>query len=215
MLTDDVIVFYSGGKDSAVTLDLCAKHFAKVHVVFMYQVQGLSFQEQALAWAESRYGVEVYRIPHFELSDFYRAGVYCKPDPALPRVAISDVYAHVRQVFGAHWIAAGERAKDSIVRNAMIKKSGSVDAKRGRFYPLAYWSKQAVLRYVAANRLLVSPESRLLGHSFRSLHTADLAAIKEHYPDDYQRVVQAFPDVGAALARQAMYGQDEIPKRLS
>ncbi|GAD20946.1 hypothetical protein [Acidovorax sp. MR-S7] len=212
-LTDSVICFYSGGKDSAVTLDLCARHFQAVHVVFMYQVPGLSFQEEILAWAESRYGVEIYRIPHFELSDFYRVGVYCKPDPSLPKVVVSDIYAHVRQAFDCHWIAAGERAKDSIVRNAMIKRSGSIDQKRGRFYPLAYWSKEAVLRYIAAHRLRVSPESKVLGHSFRSLAGKDIAAIKRHYPQDYDKIAQAFPEIGAALAREAMYGEDEVPKR--
>ncbi|MDO4706174.1 MAG: phosphoadenosine phosphosulfate reductase family protein [Comamonadaceae bacterium] len=125
LVTDHVIVSYSGGKDSAVTLDLCTRHFKRVDVFFMYQVQGLSFQEQVLQWAERRYGVEIYRIPHFELSDFYRYGVLCKPDFKLPKVSVSDVYAHVRQAFDGHWIAAGERAKDSIVRNAMIKRSGS------------------------------------------------------------------------------------------
>ncbi len=208
LLADKVIAFYSGGKDSAVVLDLCIKHFGRDNVfpVFMYQVPNLSFQEAVLKWAENRYGVEICRIPHFELSDFYRFGTYCKPDPSLPKVGIQDVYAHVRQAFDCHWIAAGERAKDSIVRNAMIKKSGSIDQKRGRFYPLAYWSKEAVTKYIAANKLMVSPESRILGHSFRSLATKDLIAVKEHYPADYEKIVRAFPDVGVALAREAMYG---------
>ena len=206
LLTDHVIVSYSGGKDSAVTLDLCVKHFKRVDAFFMYQVPDLSFQEQVLQWAERRYGIEVYRIPHFELSDFYRYGVFCKPDLSLPKVSVSDVYAHVRQAFDGHWIAAGERAKDSIVRNAMIKRSGSIDEKRGRFYPLAYWSKEAVVRYIAAHRLMVSPESKILGHSFRSLHPKDLQAIKQVYPGDYTKIVQAFPEVGAALAREEMYG---------
>lgn len=206
LVTDHVIVSYSGGKDSAVTLDLCARHFKRVDVFFMYQVQGLSFQEQVLQWAERRYGVEIYRIPHFELSDFYRYGVLCKPDFKLPKVSVSDVYAHVRQAFDGYWIAAGERAKDSIVRNAMIKRSGSIDEKRGRFYPLAYWSKEAVVRYIAAHKLMVSPESKVLGHSFRSLHPKDIKTIKEVYPEDFERIAQAFPDVGALLAREEMYG---------
>ncbi len=206
MLTDQVIVSYSGGKDSAVTLDLCARYFKTVHVFNMHQVPNLSFQEAVLKWAEKRYGVEIYRIPHFELSNFYRSGVYCKPDPSLPKVVVSDIYAHVRQAFDCHWIAAGERAKDSIVRNAMIKRSGSIDQKRGRFYPLAYWSKDAVVKYITANKLMVSPESKVLGHSFRSLDAKDVIAVKEHYPDDYEKIVQAFPEIGAALAREAMYG---------
>lgn len=48
LLTESVIVSYSGGKESAVTLDLAARHFKTVHVFFMHQVAGLSFQEAVL-----------------------------------------------------------------------------------------------------------------------------------------------------------------------
>lgn len=206
LLTDSVIVSYSGGKDSAVTLDLCCRYFKTVHVFFMYQVPGLSFQEAVLKLAEKRYGVEIYRLPHWELSHFYRTGSFCKFDPSIPKVTITDIYAHVRQVFGAHWIAAGERAKDSVVRGAMIKKSGSVDHQRGRLYPIAYWSKPQVLKYIEVQKIKVSPESQVLGHSFRSMAPEDMAALKKHYPDDFDRVTAAFPLIGASAAKAEMYG---------
>ena len=206
LITDDVIVAYSGGKDSVITLDLCSKYFRTVHAFFMYQVPNLSFQESVLSWAEKRYGIEIYRIPHFEVSDFYRGGTYCKPDLAVPTVKIADIYAHVRGAFNCHWIAAGERAKDSIIRNAMIKKSGSIDIKRGRFFPLAYWSKAHVIKYIDTNQLKISPEARLLGHSFRSLEHKDLALVRQHYPQDYEKIKKAFPEVEVSFAREALYG---------
>lgn len=211
LLTDSVIVSYSGGKESAVTLDLCARHFKTIHIFFMWQVSGLSFQEAVLKWAEKHYGAEIYRIPHWELSHFYQRGVYVKPDRSVKTIGIQDVYAHVRAAFDCRWISAGERCKDSTMRNAMIKKSGSIDPKRGRFFPLAYWSKEHVMRYIAQHGLKVSPESRLLGHSFRSLDAKDLMAVKEHYPDDFAKVLQAFPECEAAIARERMYGKDKAP----
>jgi len=205
-LTDTVIVSYSGGKDSAVVLDLCHRYFKVVHCFFMYQVQGLSFQEAILKWAENRYGLEIYRLPHWELSHFYRSGSFCKPDAGVRKVSISDVYAHVRQVFGAHWIAAGERVKDSVVRGAMIKKSGSIDHQRGRFYPVAYWDKAQVLKYIEVQKIKVSPEANVLGHSFRSLAPEDMAALKRHYPVDFSKVATAFPLIGASAAKAELYG---------
>lgn len=201
-MTDSVVVFYSGGKDSAVTLDLAFRRFKNVHVVFMYMVRDLSFQEACLRWAEKRYGCEIYRIPHFELSSMLRAGVFCKPDPRVKKVTIRDVYAHVRSVFGVEWIAAGERCADSTVRNAMIRQSGPIDQKRGRFYPLAFWKKADVLAYIAQHKLKVSPESAILGRSFR-LEGKDLAAVKKHYPADYDKILGVFPLADVAVIRES------------
>lgn len=206
-VTDSVIVGFSGGKDSIVTLDLCFKYFKRVVPFFMYLVPDLEFQEKTLRWYENKYNTEIIRLPHFECSNFLKYGCFTMADWNVDIVGINDTYEHLRQKTGIHWIAAGERCADSIVRNAMIKKSGSIDYQRGRFYPLAYWKKQEILEYIKYKKLYISPEQRKIGFSFRSLAGCELAIIKEMYPADYEKILKVYPFAGAGVERFEKYGK--------
>lgn len=212
-LTDEVIVSFSGGKESVVTLDLCFRYFKRVHAFFMYYAPGLSFQEAVLQWHERKYGIEIYRMPHWELSLFYRSGSFVNFDPTLPVVSIKDVYEHVRGVFNTHWIAAGERAKDSVVRGAMIKKSGSIDKVRGRFFPLAYWDKEQVLRYCEDKQLKYGAERAVFGRSFGDFKQEHVADLKKWYPDDYEKLRKVLPLLGVLDKHYEMYGRVDLEKR--
>ena len=192
-ITKSVIVFFSGGKDSVITLDLCMKYFDRVEVVYMYLVQGLSFTEYILEFYEQRYGINIRRVPHVMLSEWLRYGTFKTSDFDSPRIKINDIYNHVRKETGIYWIAAGETINDSIVRRAMIKKSSTIDVKRGRIYPIAEWGKKHILGYIKHNKLKITPEYKILKFSFRSLEPSDLNLIKRHYPQDFKTICNQFP----------------------
>jgi len=120
-ITDSVLVAFSGGKDSVVTLDVCMGHFAHVEGFFMYQVRGLSFQESILRYYEDKYGIPIHRIPHFELSQWLRYGLFRPCDFDCPIVSVKETYDYMRENTDIWWIAAGERIADSVWRRAMIK----------------------------------------------------------------------------------------------
>ena len=206
-ITDTVLVAFSGGKDSIVTLDLCCKYFKKVIPFFMYIVPGLSFQESLLQWYEKKYEFEIIRLPHFDMSEYMRYGAFRPCDMDVPIISITDIYNYLRGITGARWIAAGERISDSIVRRAMIKHSGSVDMKRGRFYPVAYWKKAEVMQYVKMKKLKLSPTSKTLGFSFKSLEGRELAVIKNQYPEDYEKILSFYPFAGASVKRFEHYAE--------
>lgn len=206
-VTDSVIVGFSGGKDSIVTLDLCFRYFKNVQPFFMYLVPGLEFQEKQLRWYENKYNTEIIRLPHFELSNGFKYGAFRNIDYDVDIVGINDTYAYIREQTGMYWIAAGERCADSIVRNAMIKQSGSIDYKRGRFYPLAYWKKNEVLQYIKQKKLYISKEQKDMGFSFRGLTGKELSIIKNLYPDDYEKVLKVFPFAEASVVRYEVYGK--------
>lgn len=206
-VADAVLVGFSGGKDSIVTLDLCMRYFDKVQPFFFYLCPGLEFQEETLGWYERKYGVEIIRLPHFEVSNFLRYGSFRDPDFNVPIVSITDSYNYLRLQTGITWIAAGERINDSIVRRAMIKESGTICAKRARFYPIANWTKQEVLKYIKHHKLKLPRDSKNLGFSFKSLDGSELAYIKATYPRDYEKILSFYPFAGAAVERFERYAQ--------
>lgn len=208
-ITRRVVVSYSGGKDSAVVLDLCHKYFEHVDAFFMYQVPGLSFQEQTIRWAEQKYDLEILRIPHFEVSEFIKYGVYHDADDESPIVKVSEAYDYVREHFGTFWIAAGERIADSIVRRAMIVKDGTINEKRGRIFPIAHWRKAHVKAYIKQHDLRVSAEAAVLGYSFRDLSPRTVWLVRKHYPEDYQRIIAMYPQAEAAAAWWELYGNKQ------
>lgn len=205
-ISDSVLVGFSGGKDSAACLDLCFRYFKNVKPYFMYLVPGLEFQERTLAYYEDRYKTEFLRVPHFMLSDFLRYGTYRMPDLDVPLIKTVELYNYLREKSGIYWIAAGERIADSVVRRAMIKESSSIDMKRGRFYPLAYWEIKHIRSYNKQRRLPLSLENEAMGHSFRSLMYEDLKDIKKFFPNDYDKIKSMFPLVDVELKREDFYG---------
>lgn len=205
-ITDRVLVAFSGGKDSVVTLDVCMRYFAHVEGFFMYQVRGLSFQESILRYYEDKYGIPIHRIPHFELSQWLRYGLFRMYDFDCPIVGVKETYDYMRDNTDIWWIAAGERIADSVWRRAMIKSSGTIDSKRGRFYPIAEWNKADVQAYIRQRRLRVGVESQKLGFSFRSFMGKDLIKIQAAFPQDYAKIKQWFPLVDASIIHHKMQG---------
>jgi len=200
-ITDSVLVAFTGGKDSSVVLDLSVKFYKKVKAFFMYLVKDLEFQEKYFDYIEKRYNIEIIRVPHFTLSDFYRRGTFRSADWNSQIVSVKDIYNYVRNETGIYWIAGGERIYDSFVRRAMIKKSGTIDNARGRIFPIAYWKKSDIMRYIKMRRIKLTPEYKKLGYSFRSLEAQDLVIIKKYFAKDYEKIKQNFPLVDMELKR--------------
>ena len=202
-VSDSVIVSFSGGKESIVVLDMCMRHFERVAAFHMYQFPHLSFSDEQIDWYERRYpGLDIIDLPHPNLSMNMHYGVFRPENSDVPLIGFNDIYNYVRWVTGIHWIAAGERVSDSLVRRAMIKHSGTVDTVRGRFYPVANWNKRDILHYIKVHKLRIGKDSRAMGYSFPGIEQEAITELKRHFPKDYERIERQFPLLGAAVFRQ-------------
>ena len=209
-VSDSVIVAFSGGKESVVTLDLCFRYFKHVVPFFMYICPELSFQEKTLEWYEKKYQTEIIRLPHMDVSEFFHYGSFRIPDPTYPIVSINDIYRYMRLETDIWWIAAGERIDDSIVRRAMMKKSGSIDVQRGRFYPVSAWKKREILDYIKFHNLYIGQDSKKLGFSFKSLWGKELLMLKQHFPGDYDKILRLYPFAAAGVKREEVLAEKGI-----
>lgn len=206
LFTDRVLVSFSGGKDSVCVIDLCMRYFKHVEAFFMYLVPGLSFQESICRYYEDKYSIPIYRIPHFMLSEWLRYGLFRAPDWNVPIISVKETYDYMREQIDIHWIAAGERIDDSLWRRGMIKSTGTIDLKRGRFYPIAEWRKKDVYAYIKQRKLRIGPESAKLGFSFRAMTGRDLLIIKNEFPSDYEKIKACFPLMEVSIINARMRG---------
>lgn len=210
-----VNVAFSGGKDSIATLDLCVKHFDHVAAYHMHMVRGLSWEEQPIAWAEKTFGIKVIRLPSPFLSMLLRQATFRHVTVAsrtCPRIQPKDIDAYVRSKTGFRWIATGERARDSLERQAYIKHTEGVDHKRGRFYPVGFWREQDVSAYLQIHRL-PTPKQYTFTDSdifkqrgakkreFGGFQLDTIAFIRETLPDDYAKIRKVFPLIEGQYTR--------------
>lgn len=205
---EEVLVAFSGGKDAIVTLDLCMRHFKRVEAYFMAVVPGLSYEEKPLRWAERHYGIEILRMPHWVLSRLFRESTFRHPTRQSRDISIvkpRHVENAARKHFGIKWVAAGEKTCDSPQRNAYIRKSKGVEERRGRIYPVAYWSDTAVMSYLSMHRLPTPEQYFILDREsdsqFGGFGMESMSAVRQKYPADFEKIKQVFPLIEAQVVR--------------
>lgn len=202
--TQEVIVSFSCGKDSIVCLDLCVKNFKKVFPYFLFHIPGLSFQEQYLKYVEKKYGIEILRLPHFELGKFLKKAAFRNPSLLAmdcPAASPNEIENYVRSETKVDWVCHGYKISDSPLRGARIKKCGGVEEKFKRFFPAAHFNDAAVWNYIRNNKILIPADYSLFKRSFGFLEPRELSEIKKKFPEDYLRIKEIFPHVEAIIKR--------------
>lgn len=205
------ILFYSGGKDSIVLLDLMAPHFKKIVCVFMYFVKGMRHIQPYLDHAQRYPNVELMQVPHYMLTDIYKAGVYCPPNANIRVKKLRDVDAAIRQATGIGWSFYGMRQTDGLHRMLMLRtyEDGTFCEATKKVYPLSHWKKDDVLAYIKAKRLPMPVNYGLKkASSGLSFDPVVFNWLRTNYPDDLERIYKAFP-----LSKIILYEYDkQVPE---
>ncbi|MCP4148098.1 MAG: phosphoadenosine phosphosulfate reductase family protein [bacterium] len=216
--TDSVACFYSGGKDSLVILDLLIQRFRRVVPVFMYLVKDLEHIKPFLEYPQKKYGVDVLQYPHWGLSGDLRRNrlkYFSNSSSNIPALTIRDIENAVRVDTGIEWMASGQRKSDSLDRRIMMDtyRMGAINDKSRRFFPIAEWLTRDVLKYIKMKKIIPPVSYRGFNNSGGvSLDYAEIKFIKEHFPNDYEKIKKVFPLVDLYQAKEDLNAKDEVSK---
>lgn len=196
--TDEVILMYSGGKDSIVVCDLLKKYnFKRVVCCFMYVIKDFDHMKPRLDFPKSL-GFELLLLPHWRVCEYYRLGyMRLAPDPTIRRFTQKKIEDVARKQTGIDWVIKGYKIKDSMVRRYIIKRceNQGLYNEHKLCFPLALWDKKSALAYIKQHKLVV-PEAYGAGKGISAgfnVIPSHVRYLYEHYPADYQRVIKEFP----------------------
>lgn len=198
----EVLVSFSGGKDSKVCLDLACRVASKVAAFAMEIVPGLRCFDEPIERAEARYKLTIRRYPHWVAGIFAREGVYRFHEPTAPLLDINDIYEVARADTGIDLIVTGAKRGDSLWR----RRTGAVKFAGDRLKaPLWDWSSRDVMAYLAMRELGAGYSDGRKASGI-DLTVESVCNLYDHHPDDYRRLERAYPFCGAIVLRRKLYG---------
>lgn len=202
-VTDVVMLSFSTGKDAIAAYIAIRDVFPRIVPYYLYMVPGLEFVEESLAYYERVMRMHITRLPHPALHRWLNNFTFQPPerlrlieDAGLDVHDYDDIHRALREDFrlpDEAFTASGVRAVDSPVRWAHFKKHGAINYKTRYFYPVYDWRKDRLIDAIRCSGIKLPIDYRVFGRSFDGLDFRFLAPIKEHFPRDYQRILDWFP----------------------
>jgi 3'-phosphoadenosine 5'-phosphosulfate sulfotransferase (PAPS reductase)/FAD synthetase len=211
---DTVCLSFSCGKDSLASWIVLRDAGFKVIPIFHYHIPDLEFVEVTLRRAEEHFGERIIRIPHATL---YQRLAWCAFQPP-HNVPLLEAYGYetnatlenlkrsVLQDLGEQhaWIAVGTRAADSTMRRRMFGIHGSIRQRLRTFFPVWDWKQGRVFEAIEADGFPLPDDYKIWGRSFDGVDYFFLKGVREHYPDDYERIKAWHPLIDLEFARKEM-----------
>lgn len=200
------LVSFSMGKDSLATYLEIRDKFERVIPFYLHGVPDLEFVEDNLAYYEKLIGRHIIRLPQPKFYAMLNELMYQPPDEdrhrliwswCLPNHTHEEIHEAVCLQEGVDpqttYTAIGLKYADSIQRRTALAKNGLVTHSRKKFYPIAHYTKQDVLDKIKAAGWKLPTDYRYFKDSLDGFQIRYLLPIKQHFPRDYQRMLEWFP----------------------
>lgn len=200
---DTAILAFSCGKDSIASWLQMRRYFKRIIPYYCYSVPGLEFVERSLRYYEDFFETRIYRLPHRTLWAWIGEGLFQPPErislieeteiPVFDDAILGEVIRQAGNLPAGAYTGVGVRMADSPMRRVAVKRWGAINHNGKMFYPVYDWKKADMLRELEAAKVKLPVDYKLFGRTFDGLDYRFLKPIKEHFPDDYQRILDWFP----------------------
>ena len=194
--TDTVVLFYSGGKDSLILIDILFKRGFKINIAFMYLVPEMKHQMKFLKYAEKKYNAKIIQYQHWQMSHYINDNFFRFHDKPVHLLSLKDIVVKAKFDFKCDWCVLGMKQSDSMTRRFTIKPLflESINLSSHMVYPLSKWKKANCISYLKINKL-PSPENygKISNSSGFDLNKDVMIYLKDNYPDDLEKVFKVFP----------------------
>lgn len=216
--SDKCLLAFSCGKDSIGAWLALRQEGMSVTPFYMYLIPELEFVESSLQYYESFFGQKILRLPHPSLYRMINNMVFTPPErcriieaSSFPQFDYQDLMRGLREwldIDDDTMTATGVRCADSINRRRHFVKHGSVNWSRKTFYPVWDLRIDGLLGLMRHYKVKVPIDYKIFGRSFDGIDYRFLAPIKQHFPNDFARILEYFPLAELELKR-AEYAKNQ------
>jgi hypothetical protein len=211
---------FSMGKDSLATYLAIRPKFERVIPYHMFTVPGLEFVEESLRYFERNLTDEpIIRMPHPALYVQLGRLLYQPPTRvAVLRAAKLEALGYDRNYMRELvceearaplncFVAMGVRATDSPMRRLGIVTHGPINRRESTFLPIWDWNKARTMAAIQESGLRLPVDYDLFGRTLDGIGAQYLGPIRQHYPRDYQKILDWFPLADTDLFREERFGR--------
>lgn len=202
---------FSCGKDAIASYIQLKRYFHTIVPIYHYLHPDLDFINKSLSYYEDIMGKKIIRVPNQMLYKHLNSGLFQTKKSwnhvikmAIPNFDNDDVNGYVKDDLNLDQsilTAVGVRAADSLNRWRTINKYGAVNEKRQTFYPVYDWDIERLVKEIKQAKIKLPVDYKIWGKSFDGLDYRFIKPLKDHFPNDYEKLKELFPLIDVEILR--------------
>lgn len=200
---DKTLLAFSCGKDAVAAWLAIREHFDEVVPYYLYLVPDLDFVNESIDYYERYFGTKIVQLPHPSVHRMLNNFVFQPPQncKVIEQAGLPDFdYLDIQAVMCERYnlpkktlVADGVRAADSPMRRVAINTHGSISYKQLKYHPIWDWKKADLVECFKKHNVKLAVDYKIFGRSFDGIDLRFLYLIREHFPRDYQKILNLYP----------------------